>query len=69
MVDMMEVDAANGKEISNNIPEKEEKEMIEDELVERMRTYSVLKWCGMPASLNPRKLAKKGFFCLDSLLV
>ena len=36
-----------------------------EEIVERMRTFSILKWCGMPISLNPRKCAKMGFICID----
>ena len=28
-----------------------------------MRTYSILKWCGMPYELNPRKCAKMGYVC------
>ena len=36
-----------------------------EELVMRMRTFTLLKWCGMPYSLNPRKCAKMGFTCID----
>ena len=32
-----------------------------NQIVERMRTFTITRWCGMPAELNPRKLAKKGF--------
>ena len=40
-----------------------------DETVLRMRSFTILKWCGMPDELNPRKLAKKGFVCIDKLLI
>ena len=36
-----------------------------EELVMRMRTFTILKWCGRPRSLNPRKCAKMGFICTD----
>ena len=41
----------------------------EDEVVQRMRTFTLLKWCGMPNELNPRKLAKLGFICVDNFLL
>ncbi len=48
---------------------KEANEMVRDEVVERMRSFSILKWCGMPQQLNPRKLAKKGFKCIEKCIL
>ena len=38
---------------------------VTDEIVLRMRSFTSLKWCGMPSELNPRHLAKLGFVCID----
>ena len=40
-------------------------EVVTDEIVQRLRTFSLPRWCGMPLDLNPRKLAKMGFICVD----
>lgn len=40
-----------------------------DEIVQRLRTYTISKWCGMPEEFNPRKLAKKGFICVDKCVL
>ena len=34
-----------------------------EDVIERMRTFSILNWCGMPYELNPRKCAKMGYTC------
>ena len=34
-----------------------------EEVIERMRTFSILNWCGMPFDINPRKCAKMGYRC------
>jgi C3HC zinc finger-like len=35
------------------------------DLAARVRTFTVLKWCGMPYSINPLKIARLGFECTD----
>ena len=42
---------------------------VSDEIVQRMRTFNLIKWCGMPGELNPRRLAKSGFICIDKCLL
>ena len=34
-----------------------------EDVIERMRTFSILNWCGMPFELNPRRCAKMGYMC------
>ena len=38
---------------------------MQQSLVARMRTFSMLHWFGMPDALHPRRLAKMGFYCTD----
>ena len=40
-------------------------EGVTDEIVQRLRTFTLTRWCGMPTQLSPRKLAKMGFMCED----
>lgn len=43
--------------------------IIKDDIVQRMRSFTIVKWCGMPDELNPRRLAKLGFYCIDKCLL
>ena len=35
-----------------------------EDVIDRMRTFTILNWCGMPFELNPRKCAKMGYICV-----